>query len=125
MRKAFNELRARWDDVLATGRCETSELSECSYASTPLVTHGAWRGHTFASAAMHTFYKQHIMAFLQEMECIKSQPQLLRQRNRGRKSKKTAYLMDLLARLKHLHGAIEQSGEFGMLASWGDAMDKA
>jgi hypothetical protein len=67
MRKAFNELRSRWDDVCATGRRETSELSECSYASTPLVTHGAWRGHTFASASMHTFYKQHLQSYLSEL----------------------------------------------------------
>jgi len=102
MRKAYNELRARWEDVLATSRCETSELSECSYASTPLVTHGAWRGHTFASAAMHTFYKQHMQFFLSELELVKTNPASLRQRSRGRRSKKTAHLMDLFLRLKYL-----------------------
>jgi hypothetical protein len=60
MRKAFNELRFRWESIVATRDRALTDLAECSFASTPLVTHGAWRGHTFASAAMYCFYKTHL-----------------------------------------------------------------
>jgi hypothetical protein len=53
MRKAFNEMRYRWEQIDETRQGIANDLAECSFASTPLVTHGAWRGHTFASAAMH------------------------------------------------------------------------
>lgn len=60
MRKAFNELRYRWESIVATKERKLTDLAECSFASNPLVTHGAWRGHTFASAAMYCFYKTHV-----------------------------------------------------------------
>jgi hypothetical protein len=68
MRKAFNELRYRWDSIVATKDRKLTDLAECSFASNPLVTHGAWRGHTFASAAMYCFYKTHVQSFMDEIE---------------------------------------------------------
>jgi hypothetical protein len=125
VRKAYNELRSRWEDVRATGRRETSELSECSYASTPLVTHGAWRGHTFASASMHTFFKQHLQSYMNELQLLYDVPDIFRQRNRGRKSKKTAYLMDVIARLKYVEESMEHDPAFDLFGHWSELLERS
>lgn len=67
LRKAFNELRSRWEVIGEIAEGNFCELAECSFASTPLVTHGAWRGHTFASASMHHFFKQHVHPFYDDL----------------------------------------------------------
>jgi hypothetical protein len=64
MRKALNEMRSRWSNVEDTKNNKSIGLTECSFASTPLVTHGAWRGHTFASAAMFYYCRNNINPYL-------------------------------------------------------------
>jgi hypothetical protein len=102
LRKAFNELRSRWAAIDQVAQGHFSDMAECSFASTPLVTHGAWRGHTFASASMHHFFKQHVNPFFEDLTLIAQPSGAHRARTRGRKSKRTAYISNMLLRLKDL-----------------------
>jgi hypothetical protein len=52
-------------------------------------------------------------------------PDVFRQRNRGRKSKKTAYLMDAIARLKYLKESMEHNPEFSLFEHWNELLARA
>lgn len=90
MRKALNEMRSRWNNVEETRDGRATGLAECSFASTPLVTHGAWRGHTFASAAMFYYCRNTINPYLEDMSQVLNSCAQQRLRARGRKSKRTS-----------------------------------
>jgi hypothetical protein len=94
MRKAFNEMRHRWEQISETRQGMAHDLAECSFASTPLVTHGAWRGHTFASAAMHQYIRSAVGPFLEDVASTLMLCQQNKMRSRGRKSRRTLYIVN-------------------------------
>lgn len=122
LRKALNELRYRWSVVEMTAQ-RRADMPEGAFASTPLVTQGAWCGHTFASSAMQHFYRQYVEDFYVDLREVRSSPHVAKAKTRGRKSKRAMFTQELLKQLRVIQ-AHQAGGEIQARPEWADFLAK-
>jgi hypothetical protein len=56
--------------------------------------------------------------YIEELDQLKSNPSVLRMRTRGRKSKKTAYMIDLVGRLDAIEKIVGDDEMFALIETW-------